>query len=208
MLNNTLHTYSHSGFRSSRTTCSLSMLLPVMMTLAILAMNYQTSLAQFNQGRMLVGGSASFSSMTYKETFMGSTSPNSTTNRFSITPKVGYFVINNLAVGLDASFSTENESTVTTTFMAGPFVRYYVKPGLFFQGEYLLGSGKEDNTESSISSWSAGIGYAIFLNDHIAIEPTVAYTSNVTKYKEDNEKDIVTGLAVAIGFQIYLGKRE
>ena len=60
----------------------------------------------------------------------------------------------------------------------------------------------------STSSWSAGIGYAIFLNDHVAIEPAVGYVSKIGKYKDSDERDIVSSITASVGFQIYLGKRD
>ena len=64
-----------------------------------------SSHAQFNQGRMLVGGVASFSSLTTKD---GSYSTKG--NVFTLSPQVGYFVINHLAVGLDVSFGSSKQT--------------------------------------------------------------------------------------------------
>ena len=58
-----------------------------------------SSFAQFNQGRMLVGGSAELSTNTNKQKDGNTTTTNSKTTSFTVSPSFGYFVIDQLAVG-------------------------------------------------------------------------------------------------------------
>src|SRR6187549_3556586 len=80
--------------------------------------------AQFNKGRMLVGGQVSFNNSEYSQV-------NATT--FSLTPQFGYFVINNFAVGAGINYDvqknkSDNYSYFTNSLQFQPFVRYYFKP--------------------------------------------------------------------------------
>ena len=178
--------------------------------------NGHSALAQFNQGRMLVGGAVAFSSLTTKDDAV-STDTKSTS--LSLTPNVGYFVIDNLALGLDVSFTTQKDTqgastSKSTGILAGPFVRYYLKPGIFFQGEYQFGSEKftfegapfSGEFKENLSAWALSVGYAWFLNDHIAIEPMISYKSVSANEKDVDYKATNSGLNIGIGFQIYLGK--
>lgn len=182
--------------------------------------------AQFNQGRMLVGGDFSFSSQTEKSKSGGTTVTFGKTTSIELGPKVGYFLIDNLAVGaaLDVSLTkfkpedADNDSENTfTTFGIAPFVRYYLSQGIFFQGQFGVGSGKNKSTLGSVSNESkfgvtnlnVGAGYAYFLNDNVAIEPMIGYGSTTLNYKDSNPefKDLRSGLFLQVSIQAYLGSK-
>ncbi|WP_276372068.1 outer membrane beta-barrel protein [Chryseolinea sp. H1M3-3] len=178
--------------------------------------------AQFNQGRMLVGGSLAFQSVTSKYKFDGQTTTEGKSTDFSIAPQFGYFVIDNLAVGatLDVTLSKwkdddgDYESTATILEFQ-PTVRYYLPMGVFFQGQFGIGTGKyKDDEDGNVdeekftrTSFAGAVGYAIFLNDNIAIEPMIGYGSSGDKYKDADYKDINNGLFVRVGIQAYLGNK-
>ena len=181
--------------------------------------------AQFNKGRTLVGGSMSFSSYTEKSNTNGVTGTPGTTTNFSFSPSVGYFVIDKLAVGAGITWASQkfnpdsgSSTQSASAFLFAPLVRYYVGPGFFTQGTFGFGSSKSDykfsststiTVKGSITSWSLGIGYAILLNDHVAIEPLVAYQSATNKYDGTGDpKDTNAGLAINIGLRAYLGDRK
>lgn len=181
---------------------------------------FNVAFAQFNKGRMLVGGAVGFQTTTEKQTST-ITTPTIKENTFSLSPNFGYFVIDKLAVGLNFNLSNTTEKYsgggydykfTTQSFIASPFVRYYFGPGIFAQGQYGIGSAKSgddsNTTKYSESQWSLGVGYAYFLNDNVAIEPSVKYQSSVLKEKGQDTKDTNSGIAINIGFQIYLGKRN
>lgn len=183
--------------------------------------------AQFNQGRMLVGGSAGIETSTEKDKTGSTTTTNGKWTSISLAPQFGYFVIDNLALGavLDNSISkynpeSDNSSDLTLIdFSFQPFIRYYLNPGIFFQGAVGIGTGKSKVSEDGqsqertygTSSWSLAAGYAIFLNDNVAIEPMLGYGSDVSKYASTDfapeSKDISSGLFLRVGFQIYLGSK-
>ena len=178
--------------------------------------------AQFEQGTMLVGGSAGLELITNKEKAGGSTSTFGKSTSFNFSPRVGYFVINNLALGAELGFSMSkfkadgaDYETNSSGVTIGPFARYYF--GKFYgEGTFGVGSNKDkeddagDITEqkSSVTSWSVGAGYAIFLNESVAIEPKIGYGSSTLKYKDvDNYKDIYAGLFFRLGVQVYFRKK-
>ncbi|MEJ0033620.1 MAG: outer membrane beta-barrel protein [Bacteroidota bacterium] len=181
--------------------------------------------AQFNQGRWLAGGSVGLSTNTNKFETTNSTTTNSNSVNFSISPDVGYFVIDNLAVGaaLDLSASsTKNKGTgggksSSSSVTLAPFVRYYYQ-NYFAQLQVGFGSGSSkytpDNSTTAIKTkdglfgWGLAAGYAYFLNDYVAIEPMVGYASNSSKDKDTDNKNINGGLFIKAGFQIYLGPRK
>ncbi|MFZ5972599.1 MAG: outer membrane beta-barrel protein [Bacteroidota bacterium] len=182
-----------------------------------------STFAQFNQGRILTGGSVGFSTDTNKSKANSTTTTNGRSTSFTLSPNAGYFVIDNLAVGAaleifansykpDGNGSKSNQSSLSIA----PFVRYYLSPGIFFQGQYAVGAGKNKysvgntNVEEKygISAVSLGAGYAHFLNDHVAIEPFIGYRSSSLKDKDDDSKNIDSGLFLNVGLQVYLGNRN
>jgi hypothetical protein len=195
-------------------------------TVIALALICSGAYAQFNQGRYLVGGSIGFSTSTTKLKNDNATNTLAHSTSFSVTPDVGYFVIDNLAVGaglgltVDASKGDGNDNSkhTETAFTLSPFVRYYLDQGIFFQGQVGFGSqsnkdkGNGSNTTTTtklgVFNWALAAGYAYFLNDYVAIEPTVGYGSNSLKNKDADVKQISNGLFINIGFQIYLGARN
>jgi len=190
-----------------------------LLTLVILFLTI-TAFAQFNQGRMMIGGAISIQSYKEKSKSGSTTTTWGNTTEFSVTPQFGYFVIDNLAVGagLNNSFwvykaDGSDEKATSSSFQFQPFVRYYLPQKIFFQGAFGVGAGKDveyddDETKYGLSSWTLAAGYAILLNNNVAIEPMLGYGSSVTKYKDaDPEyKTIDSGLFIQVGIQVYIGK--
>ena len=177
--------------------------------------------AQFEKGNKLVGGALGADFTTNKTKYDGSTFTNGQYVSFSLDPQIAYFVIDNLAVGGALGFSTdtykEDDSdykSVDNEITIQPVVRYYLSQGIFFQGNFIVGSAKSkvtedgttDETKYNVSGWSLSAGYAFFLNDHVAIEPRLGYSGKGYKNKENDVKSVDNGLYIRVGFQIYLTK--
>jgi hypothetical protein len=104
-----------------------------------------------------------------------------TPSPFSIGANVGggYFIIDNLAVRALAGINFtagENGLPSNTDFHFGVGGRYYLK-GFFldalFQGANI---GRNEKFEKKLEVGVRGaLGYAIFLNDHVAFEPAVTF---------------------------------
>jgi len=192
-------------------------------TVIALALISSGAFAQFNQGRILAGGSLAFSALTLKSEVNNTTNTIGKQTNITFNPKVGYFFIDNLAAGLSIDLTgqtTKYEGSSgkdgSTIFTVGPFVRYYLDQGLFFQGQVGFGSATSKNatgnttttTKYGASSWDLGVGYAYFLNDHVAIEPLVYYGMASRKNKDTDSKSTAGGIGVQIGLQVYLGERN
>lgn len=179
------------------------------------------ALAQFNQGRMLVGGSASLRSTTGKTKDGGQTVTNGTRTDFNLSPRFGYFVIDNLAVGAELGIGlskwnskTNGSDYNTNTLSFGPFVRYYLPVNVFFHGNLNFGTQrtKYENSNFDTGKYNTfglgiGAGYAWMLNDYIAVEPMLLYGFKRGKDSASDDKYIDSGLSLSVGFQIYLGNK-
>ncbi len=172
------------------------------------------------QGNYLVNGSIFINSTTSKTKLDGETRDDSKTFEVRASPRVGYFIIDNLAVGLDLFLQSSNTTfedidgdVKNNGFSIGPFGRYYFGNGLFAEGTVGIGSSTissaffPDDIKSSVFGWRIGGGYALFLGEHIAVEPTVFYSWESQKAKDapDNApKNIISSIFLGIGFTAYL----
>jgi len=194
-----------------------------LLTLFVVTLISCGAYAQYGQGRMLVGGGLDFSTMKNKSKVGGTTRENYTTTSFSLVPRFGYFVIDNLAVGgaLNVNTTTKkyegsDDKETDNELTLSPFVRYYLPQNIFFEGNFGFGTGKNKSEDGAVSvetkynvtRWALGVGYAAFINDNVAIEPMISYGSHIRTLKDSNPKakGIDQGLTIGVGFQIYLGK--
>ena len=124
----------------------------------------------------------------------------------NLTPRVGYFVQNNLAFGakVNAGFTGQRGDNTTFSYGINGFGRYYLgnkeveigpKEGHFF-GEIGVGLGGVKGAEVGFNV-NFGPGYAYFLNEHVALEALALYNGQFGK-------GTVNGLSLNVGLQIYL----
>lgn len=192
----------------------------VIFTLVALV-SFSAAFAQFEAGRKLVGGNFGFGFSTAKIERDNATTTVGKGSEFTFTPQFGYFVIDNLALGAGIGLSTSSfkedgssDKRTDTEVTFSPFARYYFGPGVFVHGGIDVGSNKvkysgdfSGEEKESIFGGNIGVGYAIFLNDHVAIEPMVAYEARTLTNKtpnQDEDKFKTGGLAFRVGLQIYL----
>ncbi len=191
------------------------------------------SYAQLDKKTWLVGGSGSFNSYKQNETFVfqGNGESNEiqrTIKEVEFSPKVGYFIIDKLVVGLGASFTSEKSDAITITgsfgggsskshsFSIGPFARYYflkkdMPYNILAEASYQLGSINNGNYipqekgKSNMASFF--IGPELFFNSSVGIELLVGYKTSTDKMDNPNINSYArNGFQVAIGFQIHLEK--
>jgi hypothetical protein len=87
-------------------------------------------------GTTQLGGSVNYFHQSSEST--GNNRTNGTSNSFSVVPTIGYFVADNLALGISGGFSTDNSQTTiyysydtsfserkNKSFSIGPFAQYY-----------------------------------------------------------------------------------
>ena len=163
---------------------------------------FGTSRAQINKGAWFVGASSAlnFTSYSYK-------SGGSSLSSFNIDGRTGYFFMDNLTAGVTIGYShvSQGSASVGLTTL-GIFGRYY------FQGKIFGGIGintvsasySSSGSSSSSSSTTIPIeaGYAAFITDNIAVEPSLVWTSGDT----DGGNSISSSFAVKVGFSIYLNR--
>jgi outer membrane protein len=103
---------------------------------------------------------------------------NEKVNGFNFSPKAGYFVTNNIAVGVALGFGSNKHDMgfgveeKITTFSVGAFGRYYFKPGSQFSIFGQLGvnsnSSKDENTVGNITTVSKINGFDVMLSPGIS----------------------------------------
>lgn len=161
-----------------------------------------SSNAQIQKGKILIGGNLA-------NLNLGLNGP----KIFSveITPKVAWFIKDNLALGgyVDLGLETAKHSATTTNYGIGALGRYYVgkqkeiiKHSRFF-GEATVGIGgvnvsDADNTNGL--NISAGPGFAYFVTPNIGLEFLLKYNSLVGLGSTPYQGNI----NASFGFQIYL----
>jgi opacity protein-like surface antigen len=191
-------------------------------TILVIAMaSTFAAFAQYNQGRMLVGGSFELSTKTEKTRNGSQTTTDGTQTVFNVSPRFGYFVIDNLAIGAGVGLqltkwnSKANGNDYNASSISfQPFARYYLPVNVFFHGEFGIGTThvnyddiNNDEYQYNTINLALGAGYAFFLTDNVAVEPMLSYRFSRGKEDDDDEKDIASGLFLSVGFQIYLGNK-
>ena len=140
--------------------------------------------AQTSKGSMMLGGSIGFTDQTnaYKS------GPDYNWNSFNVSPEFGYFVADNILVGLNVDINTTTVSqgmieSESFGFSIGPKFRWY-KPtsnekfSFFAQAAVSFGKVNEKDTngiietESSTTRFGASLspGFAYFFNEHWSAE--------------------------------------
>jgi len=131
-----------------------------------LCMTQMVSAQTVGKGAWMVGGSAGFSVQKFKDA-------DESTTFIGLNPTLGYFIADDLAIGLGIGFNSVSfDGNSSSTFNLGPFVRYYVTDPIFIQVGANLGLD-----EGAGTSFGAQVGYSWFLNNGVAIEPALFFTS-------------------------------
>jgi len=209
----------------------------------IIAVNCNILSAQTTKGKILLGelsyiefvgngvmGSTNIGYSIFQNKSDGDSNDDSSKDKMfslNIVPRAGYFVIDNLAVGLDVFLATESHKAMndaykssSTFFAVGPFVRYYVplkKVLPFAEVNYSMGSRTRktefDGNEPSSSNYAiklfgAGLGLAIPIGEKVSFDAMAGYHAYVNKDKEDNDNNerLVAGtIGLKLGFTVFLG---
>lgn len=159
--------------------------------------------------------------------FPGNNNGDSDGRMFSgnLAPRVGYFVIDNLAVGIDAflanlSYTSDTYKYSNLSYTVGSFVRYYIPTERFFllaEMNYSIGNSNyrretewDDLTlrKSAIQMYYAAFGLAVPLGEKVTFDTLAGYHVLMSKNKYDTASKLkpVSGtIGLNIGFSIYLG---
>ncbi len=148
---------------------------------------------------------------------------------FSMIPKGGYFIIDNLSAGLEAMFSRSTNQHVDsegknrqTTVAIGPWARYYYpleKVYPFAELELMVGSciekyptsGPEETVyRYTLFSTGLSLGVAVPLSDMVTFDIMAGYLRNVWVEKESPEgtdiefREFYSGPVIRMGFIVCL----
>ena len=172
-----------------------------------------TCSAQITKGTAFVGGSGSFSKGASKYKQSPDIIFKSSNSNFNINPKAGYFIADNIALGLGINYSRylskskvngieEQEAYKNNSFGISPFGRYYKmlgdRAGFFGQLTVSFGSGKDESgdfTTRKYTSVGAGVapGFVFFATPKIGIETTIGnlgYSYYKNKYYSPTQNNL------------------
>jgi hypothetical protein len=174
--------------------------------------------SQITKGNWLVGGNLSYKYTKYQS----SAFVNYKYSEFTISPDVGFFVVDKFASGIRTSLMFSKSKYPSTggafsypskrnSFSVGPFARYYFLDtksvlNLFAEGGYQyqlrkdIAPGMSAVQISNVYYFNAGP--VLYFNSSVGMEFTVGYLS--VKYNDASGRD--NTIQTSIGFQIHLEK--
>lgn len=134
----------------------------------------------------------------------------------AFNPQLGFFTVDGFAVGFNADLTiiTEkysNYRTSLTQYQVGPFIKVFTKEGIYFEAATLVGQMIYGPANSGTSSgtvylnFKAGIGYAAFLNEYVALEPNLTYR---TRGMSNDVLSAPGHIVLGLRFSIYLLKNK
>jgi hypothetical protein len=132
--------------------------------------------------------------------------------QFDGDAKVGYFILNDVAVGLKGSVYHYKEEmsdalpTTNTNILVGPFARYYLRNGVFGEASAAVGiQNQPGSSKIDLTEYRGGVGYSIFINPKIAVEPALMFSYYQEKSVTDKNRKVTEfGPTLNIGLQVYL----
>jgi len=177
--------------------------------LAIVLVSANVILAQTEQGKYVVSGATGlqFISSNIEYEYDGESQGDLTQTSFSFMPSVGYFVIDNLAIGLAANFTSTTQKDQGSKYtnkstMILPSALYYfpvagnLKPlvqvgaGIMstvsegdFSGQYF----ESYKQEASGLALNFGGGAAYFINENVSLNFGLSYTMANLKHGDDSD---------------------
>jgi len=182
----------------------------------------QIALCQLDKGIWLVGGSGSFQSNKRDYTVEAGTVQYKDID-VSLSPSVGYFIKDKLAIGLKPSFSWSKTDHVRTIvgnvsggrgnnswLYLGPFGRYYFLQkdnnyNIVVDASYSYGiqSNFGANTGHS-NGFKFMTGPEFYFNSSVGVELLIGYSSRKERYYDIGFSNYYRGFLTSIGFQIHL----
>ena len=167
-----------------------------------------TTTAQVGKGTYLLGATQDITSGSWTD--------------ISISPSVGYFLTDDIAVGLGFSYSSDDDNgdlsmegqTITTNMSFAPFLRYYLNDMLFATGGFDLSSGTttfneegESPLETSNSGFGLhlGAGLSLMWGERVAVEPALLLQTSSSSTKIGNltvDGPSTVGLGFSIGLSL------
>lgn len=172
-----------------------------------------------NKGTFLLGAGSNFGflsqNVTINDPFFGERDIQKETS-FSVSPRAGYFIIDNLVTGLQVRYRSnkldfENGGeTKTSSILAQSFARYYflednIRPIVYAS----IGVGSsltetDSKNRENLFGYEAGVGLVFLFSKHFSVDFTIGYNNLKTSPKDSDFEVETSGVVSAIGFSIYL----
>ncbi len=187
---------------------TIKLILPAIFIAGILF----NAFGQTEKGKFIIGSGSnlSFTNTATFHNFNGDHN-NWTSSQFNFAPSAGYFIINNLAGGINFNFihnytKEEDFKDVSNGFNIGPFLKYYfskekIKPfgeagfNIGGQKSKTVGSGQIFNGGSyRTNSYDLSIGVAIFLNNKFSADLKMGYNSTTINNTDNGNNHIIDRL--------------
>ncbi|HMR18684.1 MAG TPA: OmpW family outer membrane protein [Sphingobacterium sp.] len=203
----------------------------IMLLLAVMSTCMCIAMAQTEKGKIVVSAKSNlnFSSIDGELHYGSRKVEAGRTTSFEFTPGVGYFVVDNLAVGLNIGLNfqkvnqarkdaenltiIDREKSTTVSFLPGltyffplngqikPFINAFAG---YASSAHAYGDDQED--EENLSGWGyeGNGGVAIFLNDRISLNIGVGYAQTRMKFEANKDVQVIAGgFDAGIGFSIF-----
>ena len=180
------------------------------------------ALCQLDKGTWLIGGSGSFQS-NKRDFIVGQDIVLYKDIDVALSPSVGYFIIDKLAIGIKPSFSWSKSDYVRTIsgnvsggkgnnswLYLGPFGRYYLlrkdnNYNILVDASYSYGIQSNFGAKSGHSnSFRFMTGPEFYFNSSVGIELLVGYSSRKDSFYDIGQSQYYRGFLTTIGFQIHL----
>lgn len=182
---------------------------------------FGTMSAQTEKGSWVIGGSTTlgFNNVSTKYSEGNQSYKDPKVSTFTITPSVGYFVVDKFAVGLDLGYTSitskdeDYKVSVSTTSII-PTGTYYFRnasnliPYLGAGVGYSSVKETEDRESYTVDglSWKAKGGLIYLVNQNIGVDLGLGFNQFVNKETEDDYeyKTTISTFGVNVGFTIFL----
>ena len=144
--------------------------------------------AQFEAGKVYVGGSLTGLNMKYTGA-----------DKFTlgVQAQAGYMVSDDLMLLGQTSYERSGNDAVPTKFMVGVGGRYYIEQNGIYLGvncKYVHAGKKFNDVMPGVE-----VGYAFFLNDAVTVEPSIYYDQSFKKHSDFS----TIGLRLGVGIYLF-----
>jgi hypothetical protein len=209
---------------------SVTILFWVLLSLPVISQDTSSFTKPTLKGNLIIGGdfkfafSHEFEKVYYNTIYISESKFKTDAISLSISPEIGYFIIDGLAIGVSPTFSYSylKSTVLISSFLVNTkghslgiggnlFLKYYLKNCIFFEIESGYSYSKSTNNAShpstnSIYSVIPSIGYAIFLNSKVSIEPKINYEFNYLSMKYSDQSMVnesANGISLSAQFSIF-----
>ena len=128
------------------------------------------------------------------------------TNQFAFSSDVGYFFWDNLSVdvGFDFLFGKDSdEKDWSSIFEVGLGARYYLPVKVFVGADFSAITFTEGDDSEIGYGIKLKAGYAVFLRDNIAFEPSIGYRLGLAGFSDDDKSTKFNKLSAQIGISVF-----